>query len=275
MKNCGLVTIFLLSFFSLSGQSNLEGRFVSRKEIDQITLVCTYRLIFQPDSLNPYELREEPMLLQIGNQTSLFQSENYFLGQEGIRKAGSLNNFWNDPHRPPSPRFLYQILKNYPYGKITTVDYVLPDNFKYQEDMQILKWEIIDESSIIKEYPVQKATANYAGRSWIAWFSPDIPISDGPYKFHGLPGLILKVHDTQHHYVFELISLEEPDAEQFIKFPEKKYIETTKKNFFQAREAFRSDIINRAAEAGFDNYSQQGAADNMRRRNNPIELTAD
>lgn len=33
----------------------------------------------------------------------------------------------------------------------------------------------------------QKATCDFAGRKWIAWFTTEIPIQDGPYKFYGLP----------------------------------------------------------------------------------------
>ena len=40
----------------------------------------------------------------------------------------------------------------------------------------------------------------------MAWFTSEIPISEGPWKFHGLPGLIVKLHDTKRHYEFELVS---------------------------------------------------------------------
>lgn len=60
------------------------------------------------------------------------------------------------------------------------------------------------EKDTILGYPVQKATTQYGGRKWIVWFASDIPIPDGPYKFFGLPGLILKVHDTGNNHIFEL-----------------------------------------------------------------------
>lgn len=42
------------------------------------------------------------------------------------------------------------------------------------------------------------------GRKWTAWFTAEIPIQDGPYKFHGLPGLIVKIEDEAKSHSFEL-----------------------------------------------------------------------
>ncbi|MEG1650143.1 MAG: GLPGLI family protein, partial [Rikenellaceae bacterium] len=46
------------------------------------------------------------------------------------------------------------------------------------------------------------------GREYEAWFTTEIPISEGPWKFYGLPGLIAKLHDKQKHYSFELIGFQ-------------------------------------------------------------------
>jgi hypothetical protein len=54
----------------------------------------------------------------------------------------------------------------------------------------------------------QKALTTFRGRSYIAWFAPDIPLSAGPYKFRGLPGLIVKVEDTKSNFVYECIGIE-------------------------------------------------------------------
>ena len=60
----------------------------------------------------------------------------------------------------------------------------------------------------IKNYVCNKATVKLEGREYTAWYTSEIPISDGPYKFWGLPGLILKIADTQNHYEFLLESFE-------------------------------------------------------------------
>ncbi len=274
-----LIFTFSLFFLLINGFSQGLNMSYPVKNLEQVELIATYNLTFQQDSLNPYHLLEEEMLLFLGKTQSIFLSKNNYLSTDlfkNLKTEADLQAVLLTPDlQPPLSRFRYQIFKNYPRGNISVIDYVLPDFFKYQERLPLLKWTISGETSTIKGYQIQKATTSFGGRNWIAWFAPEIPYSDGPYKFSGLPGLILKLHDTRNHYLFELVSIEEPEEIQAIEFPDRRYVETTKKDFFRAREAFRHDIISRAAEAGLDNHTQQVAAENMRRRNNPIELTAD
>ena len=70
--------------------------------------------------------------------------------------------------------------------------------------MSIINWEIKNETKTISDYKCQKAIGSFAGRNYIAWFTSEIPISDGPYKFNGLPGLIIKINDSRNHYEFLL-----------------------------------------------------------------------
>lgn len=60
---------------------------------------------------------------------------------------------------------------------------------------------------MVKKRVDEKATTVFRGRTYEAWFTPDIPVSDGPWKFSGLPGLILEVHDSKNHYVFSCIGI--------------------------------------------------------------------
>jgi GLPGLI family protein len=71
-----------------------------------------------------------------------------------------------------------------------------------------MDWKITSESKQVEGYSCQKASTHYRGRNYIAWFDPEIPISDGPYQFNGLPGLIISVYDTREHYRFDLVRLE-------------------------------------------------------------------
>ncbi len=77
-------------------------------------------------------------------------------------------------------------------------------NVKYNCDFN---WKISDERSSLLNYPIQKATTEFGGRTWVAWFSTEIPIQDGPYKFYGLPGLILKISDLEDDYIYEMKSI--------------------------------------------------------------------
>lgn len=83
-------------------------------------------------------------------------------------------------------------------------------NKKYsitKEPLPVIEWKIEKETKSILNYKAQKASAHFRGRDYIAWFTPEIMISDGPFKFHGLPGLILKIKSTDGEYAYEAYSI--------------------------------------------------------------------
>jgi GLPGLI family protein len=61
------------------------------------------------------------------------------------------------------------------------------------DDMPALNWVILNESQNIAGYKCMKAEVNFRGRKFTAWFTSDINIPFGPFKFKGLPGLILEL----------------------------------------------------------------------------------
>ncbi len=246
----------------------------SIKELEKAELIVTYSLAFQPDSLNPNSIGEEKMLLFIGKDLSEFLSYNLFVFDNEMQKmktSSQLQEWLNTI--PPMPNIPYYIYKNYPVGKITYTEHAAFTSFKYEENLKIFTWQLSTDTATIGGYHAQKATTSFGGREWIAWFAPELPYNDGPYKFNGLPGLIVKVYDTRNHYVFEMTSIEKAQDETMITIEEKQYVETTKFGFFKAKDAFRDDIVNRVKENGITNSEeQQLAARNMARQNNPIEL---
>lgn len=105
----------------------------------------------------------------------------------------------------------YQIIKNKTDGEITVLDYIdaVGDRFIYHDKVEPLPWTITGVTDTVSSYPCQKATLHFRGRDYVAWFTTDIPASDGPWKFSGLPGLILKVEDTEGLFSFRLIGLQQ------------------------------------------------------------------
>ncbi len=81
-------------------------------------------------------------------------------------------------------------------------------NSQYSEPLPIQNWKTSDDTLTIAGYLCQKATCRFRGRNYTAWFTTDIPISNGPWKFGGLPGLILKVYDDKKLYVYECVGIE-------------------------------------------------------------------
>lgn len=92
-------------------------------------------------------------------------------------------------------------------------NYVFVDTDYYSyKSTDKLKWEILPENKTQKGYTLQKATSEFGGRKWTAWFCKDIPINQGPYKFQGLPGLIFQIEDNQKHYIFNLTEVIKLDS---------------------------------------------------------------
>lgn len=71
-----------------------------------------------------------------------------------------------------------------------------------------IQWTLDQETKTKNQWTLQKATTHFGGRNWTAWFTQEIPISEGPYKFVGLPGLVVELYDDAHNFEFELVKVE-------------------------------------------------------------------
>lgn len=137
------------------------------------------------------------------------------------------------------------IYKNLPEkGMLTLTDHLIYAGYKYNEKLEIPQWKILDEQQkTVAGYKCQCAQADFGGRSWIAWFAPDIPISDGPWKLCGLPGLILEAEDTEGHYHFTCIEIDRVSGSKPIAISTKKQpISTTKEEYIKTRRLCKEDI---------------------------------
>lgn len=157
-----------------------------------------YEYHFAPDSTQIEEVKKENMILDITEKGSTYQSyDNYVTDSlmheqfEKARATGSRNFNFNRSERSA---IRYRVTKQYPEFKVYLHERFSSEAYKVLEDEK-LNWNILPETEKIGTYQAQKATANFGGRIWTAWFTTDLPFQDGPYKFHGLPGLIIKVED--------------------------------------------------------------------------------
>jgi len=82
-------------------------------------------------------------------------------------------------------------------------------DFIFEDEIMMPQWTITGEEKVILGYPSIRAIANYRGREWIAYFTPEIPISRGPWLLWGLPGLIVKAYDSENLFRFELVGFEQ------------------------------------------------------------------
>jgi len=198
MKNI----LFLLIFLSMFADAQ-----VNRFYYD-------YRFI--PDSNHKEDVKKEMMYLDIDEKGSIYYSRDRFIADStsmaDIRRqiksgSGSLNVTRNERAGQVS----YKVTKEYPEFKTFLFTRVSMDLYKVKED-QKPEWKILAEKQKIGEYDTQKATTTYGGREWIAWFSTAILFQDGPYKFYGLPGLIVKLEDTTGSHIMTLVGNRKIDS---------------------------------------------------------------
>lgn len=168
-----------------------------------------YEYKFIPDSNNKEEVKSEMMLLDIDQKGSNYYSRDKFvadstsMAQVQKQIKGGTGNI-SISRRDNQGQVGYKVTKSYPDFKTYLFTRISMDQYKVKEDKKP-EWKILPEKQKIGEYNAQKATTSYGGREWIAWFTTDIPFQDGPYKFYGLPGLIVKLEDTTGSHMMTLV----------------------------------------------------------------------
>ncbi|MGI9652190.1 GLPGLI family protein [Chryseobacterium sp. RLHN22] len=94
----------------------------------------------------------------------------------------------------------------------TNINFAFAGDQLYSYPTQdVIEWKLSEETKKISDFNAQKATSNFGGRKWTAWFVKQIPFSEGPYKFTGLPGLIVSLEDSQNQFSFNLIKSKKID----------------------------------------------------------------
>lgn len=259
--------IFFLSFCEM---------FMAQKEEKAIRVI--YELKYQPNKKDTLKNTEE-MVLFLSKSKSIFQSyimyqrDSILLNEKS--KGISPMIIYAKLKTFPKPKFNYIIEKSFDNEKYYIMDKVFTDQYKYTENMVKFDWKITNDILKLDNLICKKATTKFAGRDYIAWYVEDIPIPDGPYKFYGLPGLIVRISDTQNQFDFSLKSINEIPEIKMHKV-DNKVIETTKDKFLQANKLFQENAINNLRNRGlfFDNENEVNKIlkDKFKRNNNPIEI---
>lgn len=140
-----------------------------------------------------------------------------------------------DPSSLPKSKVRHNVYKD---EVKTYISNYLGKTYYTYESLDKLDWQIDNKSiSTIGGYKCNKANVNVGGKKFIAWFTYDIPISDGPYKFRGLPGLILKINEVNNYISFELISINKKN----IPIEQKKGIVISKDQYLSKRKEYMND----------------------------------
>lgn len=243
------IIYFIISAFTITsyGQVAISVGGTAQKtestRLDQAAIRCHYKFV-QKDKNN--QLQTDTMTLDIGSEMSVYydmarQKQDSFISKHlskiNLTTIRSINIMKEqdsfEPENEVGPSFTTgrakesaRLLKNRRTGEIIIIDYIesVPEKYKFTETIPPQAWQITIDTTTILGYPCQKATAVFRGRSYEAWFSPEIPINDGPWKFFGLPGLILKITDTGNIFSFVCVGMENLTPYQDITIQQVKYI---------------------------------------------------
>jgi GLPGLI family protein len=144
---------------------------------------------------------------------------------------------------------------------------------KYEETIKF-NWKIDKETKIINGVKCIKATTTKWGRNWIAFYSPKYPMPFGPYKFHGLPGLIFEVSDEKKDYTFLLYRLKKRQKENFKLHNYPKAKKVSKAQYEKIRKNSATALVKIKVE-GEPNIEKEIQMDRIKNEKNynPIELT--
>ena len=193
---------FLLFFFSTTC-------FAQRTVVDTAVYKFNYATKYTSvEGLDPYD---DEIVVEVGKNKTLcygYWDEANSLAYDSIMAHGgtvadylALGN--------PIGSFSYHILKNYPKKGMRTVTKYKGKSFIYTEPLTDIKWTLEDGDSTILGYPCKKASCTFRNRTWHVWYTLDIPLSEGPWKLDGLPGMILKAVDQKKQFAFDCIGIKE------------------------------------------------------------------
>lgn len=270
-----LFLILVFFSFKISSQEKLKEKFGYKG---------TYRLEYQEDSTDQNSMKSETVVLYLGEGHSRYSTLGKAV-KDSLEATldpsnKSMVEFYRIRSLTPDTDFTYKIFKNHHLDNLILVETIFKDQLKYKQNLKTIDWEIQQETKEFLGYKVQKATGSFAGRNYVAWFAPQLPFSDGPYKFGGLPGLILEISDLQDHYHFSLTAFQklQNPIERLLNLDDYKVV--SQQQLDQVRNDYKRDPLTAMENEGVTIKWKDGQEAEAKRefikkykaRNNPIEL---
>ena len=185
----------------------------------------------------------DEVVTYLGQQTSYYTSYSTTRMQEQTTKMLSAPDFDGNLVISRSTSGIKESYLLEPAkSQMVEVKRVASDEFLLETTYPKQDWNIADETKVIGGYTCQKATTTFAGRHYTAWFTTDIPFSFGPWKLHGLPGLILAAKDDKNEVEFEYSGFDKlaADVQVTIGTPAKAIL-STKDEVEKLEKAFKAN----------------------------------
>lgn len=198
-------------YISMSDPSEVHYGFcnLGRKEaIDTAQLTVTYKLTTVLED----KLRWNQMILQVGVRHTryfgllkLLNDEFYTMslrGQTppedfGARQQAAGNG------GDANTQVIINDLSTATRRVIHFIPFTNDRTLSYEEPIEPMAWEITQRQDTVAGYRCMEAEATFRGRRYRVWFTPEIPLNIGPWKFAGLPGLLLRAEDATGSIVWE------------------------------------------------------------------------
>ncbi len=221
-----LVTLFIFNFsFGQMITSDIRMSTSKYNAVvkDSSQIVVLYELSRGKKSNPPKNGTSAQVILQIGKRFSKFLDVNT-LRHDSLMEAYSHQKTVGTKEINELLKyralFTKDILKDLTNNKV-----LIKDRFKlvyqYEEGMPEQKWMLSDEKTEIMGFNCKKANLEFRGRKYQAWYTPEIPVSNGPYLFGGLPGLIMRISDENEDYTFVAVAVEKKKSSIYWKNEEK------------------------------------------------------
>lgn len=189
---------------------------------DKALARVSYTFIHLNDTTQRNKPYTENMLLIIGKNASVYTSYDKInqavmlkkqMGSSMTERMGTLELSLADigGKTPPTVSLTdyYFFAKE---NKFFTEEHLF-NVYLTEEEAPKINWEITKDTASFSGIECQKAIASFKGRNWIAWFAPELPFQNGPWKLHGLPGLIIEAYDINKEVRFKFAGIEKVTAE--------------------------------------------------------------
>lgn len=210
----------------------------SSEVLDTTRFVVSYRMLYhqRPENEQPME---DLLLLQVGrNVTKCYSYKTWQTDslvrvtppEQVLANLGSFHGGVQDV-----------IFRDPKAGRLTHIDQIDMDHLLYTEQLPDCGWKLADGERSILGYACRRARCSFRGRNYEAWYAPEIAVSAGPWKFGGLPGLILAIRDDA-----GVLDLEATGVEQRvepIRMTQRNYMKANRKKYRELKQKIMTDPI--------------------------------
>ncbi|WP_271765649.1 GLPGLI family protein [Aquimarina algiphila] len=172
------------------------------------------QIIEQPLAVVTYTVKKETHFLGLYECSLIFDKEKSLFTWKSISDASLQTDQSGGLYT--ADRSMNGVINfiDFKHKKLISRDFVQYDKKTYlvDEELANLHWNITNNHKKIGAYTVTEAKTSFRGREYTAWFTDEIPVKMGPWKLHGLPGLILEVHDQEKEIFFSVKKISKMDS---------------------------------------------------------------